>query len=95
MTLYRISKDMSHASGYNFNATIGMVDVAAQKVLLYTFKLMIYFVVNASETLTEHGVENNVTDIVLFLRTLMTIHVEAIDKIYKEQMEADLEHSVS
>ena len=35
MTLYRISKDMAHASGYNFNATAGMVDVSAQKVLLF------------------------------------------------------------
>ena len=54
MTLYRISKDMSHASGYNFNATTGMVDMSAQKVLLYTYKLMIHFVLSASNSLSEH-----------------------------------------
>ena len=31
MTLYRISKDMSHASGYNFNATAGMVDACSKR----------------------------------------------------------------
>lgn len=87
MTLYRISKDMAHASGYNFNATAGMVDVSAQKVLLYTYKLLIHFVLSASETLAEHNVKTNVSDIVAFLQTLMSMHSDAIDKIFKEYMD--------
>ena len=86
MTLYRISKDMSHASGYNFNATAGMVDVSAQKVLLYTYKLLIHFVLSAYETLAEHNVKTNVSNIIAFLQTLMSVHSDAIDKIFKEHM---------
>lgn len=84
MTLYRISKDMAHASGYNFNATSGMVDVYAQKVLLYTYKLIIHFVLNASETLAEHNIKTNVSNIIAFLQMLSSMHTEAIEKIFKE-----------
>ena len=87
MTLYRISKDMSHASGYNFNATAGMVDVSAQKVLLYTYKLLIHFVLSASETLAKHDIKTNVTDIIIFLKTLMSMHSDAIEKIYKAHLD--------
>lgn len=87
MTLYRISKDMSHASGYNFNATAGMVDVSAQKVLLYTYKLLIHFVLSASETLAEHDIKTNVTDIIIFLKTLISMHSDAIEKIYKAHLD--------
>jgi len=84
MTLYRISKDMAHASGYNFNATAGMVDVYAQKVLLYTYKLIIHFVLNASATLAEHNIKTNVSNIIAFLQMLSSRHTEAIEKIFKE-----------
>lgn len=87
MTLYRISKDMSHASGYNFNATTGMVEVSAQKVLLYTYKLIFHFVLNSSETLASHNVKTDVADIVAFLQVLMSFHTDAIDRIYKENMD--------
>lgn len=84
MTLYRISKDMAHASGYNFNATAGMVDVYAQKVLLYTYKLIIHFVLNASEALAEHNIKTNVSNIIAFLQKLSSMHTETIEKIFKE-----------
>ena len=87
MTLYRISKGMSHASGYNFNATAGMVDACSQKVLMYTYELIIHFVLSSAETLAEHGVETNVRLIVDFLKTLISIHNDAIDKIFKEHMD--------
>ena len=84
MTLYRISKDMAHASGYNFNATASMMDVYAQKVLLYTYKLIIHFVLSASETLAEHNIKTNVSNIIAFLQMLSSRHTEAIEKIFKE-----------
>lgn len=87
MTLYRISKDMAHASGYNFNATAGMVDVYAQKVLLYTYKFIIHFVLNASETLAEHNIKTNVSNIIDFLQMLSSMHTEAIEKIFKEHID--------
>lgn len=86
MTLYRISKDMSHASGYNFNATTGMVDMSAQKVLLYTYQLMIHFVLSASNSLSEHNIKTDIADIIAFLRALSSMHTDAIDKIFEENM---------
>lgn len=87
MTLYRISKDMSHASGYNFNATAGMVDACSQKVLIYTYELIIHFVLSSSEVLAEHGIKTDVRIIVDFLKTLISIHSDALDKIYKEHVD--------
>ena len=95
MTLYRISKDMSHASGYNFNATIGMVDMSAQKVLLYTYKLMIHFVLSASNSLSEHNIKTYITDIIAFLKALSSMHADAIDKILEENMKLSQDGFVS
>ena len=43
MTLYRISKDMSHASGYNFNASEGIVDSYFHKTKLFAQEFLKYF----------------------------------------------------
>lgn len=93
MTLYRISKDMAHASGYNFNATASMVDVSAHKVLLYTYKLIIHFVLSASETLADHNIKTDVADIIAFLRSLCSMHSQAIDNIYKANIELQNENT--
>lgn len=95
MTLYRISKDMSHASGYNFNATSGMVDMSAQKVLLYTYKLMIHFVLSASNSLSEHNIKTYIDDIIAFLKTLIYMQIDAIDKILEENMKLSQDEFVS
>lgn len=87
MTLYRISKDMSHASGYNFNATAGMVDACSQKVLIYTYELIIHFVLSSSVTLAEQGIKTDVRIIVDFLNALISIHSDALDKIYIEHID--------
>ena len=90
MTLYRISKDMCHASGYNFNATAGMVHMNAHKTLYYIFLLIDYFVRYASETLTIHGIKNNVDFIILFLKKLMDVHKNEVKRICNEQIEKKL-----
>lgn len=84
MTIYRMSKDMNHASGYNFNATFDMVRVTAQKVLYYTYRLLLHFLFNASLTLEEHGIKTDIKHIVDFIKSLMEGHIEAIAQIYKD-----------
>ena len=40
IALYKISKDMCHASGYSFNATAEMIVVSAHKTLQYSFMFL-------------------------------------------------------
>ena len=89
MTLYRISKDMSHASGYNFNATASMVDALSQKVMIYAYQFILHFLLNASRTLEEHGVQTDIKPLVDTLKDLQSMNIEALDKIYKAHMKFD------
>lgn len=89
MTLYRMSKDMNHASGYSFNATNDMVLVTAHKTLFYSYKLILHFLLYASLTLTEHGVKNNVDYIVAFLKQLADVHAITIQQIYESHDKVD------
>ena len=88
MTLYRISKDMSHASGYNFNATASMVFASAQKVLIYTYQFLLHFIINGSNTLEEHNVKTDIKMLIDAIKDLQSMHIEALDKIIKENLES-------
>lgn len=83
MILYRIAKDMGHASGYNFNASEGIVDSYCHKSMLYTWKLLKYFITNASETLKEHNEKCNVDDILSTIDSLISIETTSILDVYK------------
>ena len=95
MTLYRISKDMSHASGYNFNATASMVDAYAQKVLIYTYQFLLHFIINASLTLEEHKIKTDVKPLIDAIKDLQSMHFETLNKIIKETMELSQDKFVS
>lgn len=82
MTLYRISKDMSHASGYNFNASEGIVDSYFHKSMLYAWKLLRHFVINASETLNEHKEECNVDFIIKILDMFIAVEENELYNIF-------------
>ena len=90
MTLYRMSKDMNHASGYNFNATNEMVVATAHKVLYYSYKLIIHFLLNAVLTLEDHGIKRDVQPIISFLKGLISVHEEKIIEILKNNHKTDL-----
>ena len=95
MTLYRVSKDMSHASGYNFNATASMVDALSQKVMVYTYQFILHFLLNASLKLEEHGVQTDIKSLVDALKDLQSMNIVALDKIYKAHIEFDPKNLVS
>lgn len=78
MTLYRISKDMSHASGYNFNASEGIIDSYFHKTLLYSWKLLKYFIINASITLKEHNEECEVNSIIALLDIFINVEEASV-----------------
>ena len=56
-TLYKTSKDMSHASGYNFNASQGMLYFNPGKVIYFTFTLLADFISITSKTLIKHEIK--------------------------------------
>lgn len=89
MTLYRMSKDMNHASGYNFNATNDMVVVTAHKVLYYSYQLIIHYLLNAVLTLEDHGIKRDPKPIIDFLKGLISVHEERIVEIYKSHDKVD------
>ena len=74
LALYKASKDMNHASGYNFNSSEGIWDSSCWKTLIIVWKCMIQLTIRASLILEEHGIKRNVDVIVkqftLFLKVV-------------------------
>lgn len=87
--LYRMSKDMNHASGYNFNATNDMVVLNAHKVLRYSYKLIIHFLLNAVLVLEENGIKRDAKPIINFLNNLINVYDEKVFEIVKKHDAVD------
>ena len=84
MVLYKISKDMCHASGYNFNATEGVVDVSYHKALFYTWKLVKHFISNVSFTLEEHSESCDVSAVYKIVDILQMLEKQAVENVFNE-----------
>lgn len=83
MTLYRISKDMGHASGYSFNATEGIIDSYCHKSLLYSFKLLKFYLLNASLTLNAHDEKCDLSLVIKNIDILIELESEKLKEIYE------------
>ena len=87
--LYRISNDMGHASGYNFNASPGLVDTYCCKSALYIWLLIKHFVFTLSDVLKSHNEECNVEAIILLMDLLISDEINTLNKVnesYKEKV---------
>lgn len=84
MTLYKISKDMSHASGYSFNATVDLVRVVCHKVLYTTLYIMREFLFRGIETVKESDKIGTLRLIIESLNIHLQIQLDAIDEIFKK-----------
>lgn len=82
MTLYKISKDMAHASGYSFNATVDFVRVMSHKVLFTTLYIIRYCLFKGIETLEEHNINVNLQPVMDALDIHMQIQMDAVSEIY-------------
>ena len=78
MTVYRFAKDMGHASGYNFNASEGIIDVFSSKAIVYVFKFILHYVSYSVFTLSEHNVETNLDWVVFYLSFLSNCYGEVV-----------------
>lgn len=72
-TLYKISKDMSHASGYSFNASEGLVNICAHKAVFYSFKILNNYLLNAAITLNENNEECDLSNIIELINTFIEV----------------------
>lgn len=83
MTLYRISKDMCHASGYNFNASEGIIDVYCHKAMLCIWQMLYHYISNHALTLKEHNEERDVTFITKCIEMFIEVEVQSIKSVYE------------
>jgi hypothetical protein len=83
LTLYKISKDMAHASGYSFNATVDLVRVVSHKVMYATLFIIYHFLLNAMATLKEHNIDVDLSAIIYALELHMEMQLDAIGKIHQ------------
>lgn len=83
ITLYKISKDMAHASGYSFNATVDLVRIACHKVLYTTLYIMREFFVKGIETVKESDKIRTLRLLIESFNMHLQIQADAIGEIYK------------
>lgn len=84
--IYRISKDMNHATGYNFNASEGIWFSAPHRALIVVYDILIYFVLLLANSLHENGIERDVSIPVAQLKLFLQQHYDAYIKFVKSEM---------
>lgn len=84
--IYKISKDMNHATGYNFNASEGMWFSAPHRALVAAYDILIYFVLLISNALHKNGIERDVSTPVAQLNLSSQQHYDVYIKFVKSEM---------
>ena len=84
-TLYKLAKDMSHASGYNFNSSIGLVDYYSHIAMYAVWKIVIEYFYYARLTLEEHGVKTDLDPIIAAFELFMNVEADEAQKELKSQ----------
>ena len=64
---------MSHASGYSFNASEGLVNICAHKAVFYSFKILNNYLLNAAITLNENNEECDLSNIIELINTFIEV----------------------
>ena len=89
MFLYKISKDMAHASGYSFNATVDLVQVTSHNIMYATLYIIEQFLLNVIATFKKNNLEVNLSEIIYALDLHMQFHIDAISNIYRKHNSED------
>ena len=74
--LYKLSKDMSHASGYNFNSTVGIADFYCRLAIAEAWQMIIEYLLYAGETLEEHGHHVDIKPVIDMFSTMRDVEYE-------------------
>ena len=84
--LYKLSKDMSHASGYNFNSTIGIADFYCRLAIAEAWQMIIEYLLYAGETLKEHGYHVDIKPVINMFSALRDVEYEEASKEREKAM---------
>lgn len=85
--MYKLSKDMNHASGYNFNSSPGITEFYSHTIMKSVFDWIINFIVNASAVVDEMDHKTNLEPVLEMFRTMAEFENEAMKKIGKKYEE--------
>lgn len=81
--LYELSKDMCHATGYNFNASEKMVVVMAHKAIIFSLMVIEHFVLFSSLSFYEHNIPLQAKTFIDFLKGMIGVYNESCEKFVK------------
>lgn len=81
--LYKISKDMAHASGYSFNATPDLIAVTSHRAILTTLYVICHFLQTEINALKEQGADVDLSAVIETLKVHMQFHADAIGYFYQ------------
>ena len=84
--IYKISKDMNHATGYNFNASEGIWFSASHRALIVAYEILIYFILLTANALHENGIERDVSIPIAQLKLFLQQHYDACIHFAKSEM---------
>ena len=84
--LYKLSKDMSHASGYNFNSTKGIADYYCRLAIAEAWQMIIQYISFAKITLEEHDHNVDIMSIIDMFRTIRDAEFEEANKEQRKSM---------
>ena len=86
MSLYKISKDMNHAGGYNFNSSEGIWDSSCWRVLIIVWKCLIQIILRVDLTYKEHGIECDIKIPIEQLKLFLQVAYDELEKVIKSYL---------
>lgn len=83
LTAYNISIDVSHANGYSFNASPGIMDVFSRRIRIMFYKYVFQYAFLVAETKKEHGYNVNIDVVLETLKKIIDEYEKEFDETYK------------
>ena len=89
LNLYELSKDMNHASGYNFNSSPGISKFFAHMAIKEVFSWLIHLIINANLVVEEKDHKTKYVDKMLdMFNLIITYEKDTLESIVKEFTES-------
>lgn len=82
--LYKISLDISHASGYNFNSSVGVIEVNGLIMVSCMLELLINMCMNAVLVYKDENIDVEITTELSYLDNLRIIYIDKYKELMKD-----------
>lgn len=88
LEMYRLSKDVNHASGYNFNSSPGVLDFYSHYAIFAVFAWLKNLVINANLVVEERDHKTkHIKDVLDYLKMFMRFEDESMKSIGRKYQE--------